>query len=125
MITHIHSATLMVEDQDAALDFYVEKLGWEKRADSPYGEGSRWLEVAPSGAVTTLALVKPGDVGASPEDAVVYKGISLITDDLDTTYTNLRDRGVEFVQPPEQMPWGAKATWFNDPDGNLFFLVES
>jgi catechol 2,3-dioxygenase-like lactoylglutathione lyase family enzyme len=124
VITHIHSATLMVEDQDVALDFYVGKLDWEKRADAAYGDGSRWVEVGPPGAVTVLALVKPGDVGASPEEAGKYKGISLVTDDIDSTYATLRDRGVKFVQPPEQMPWGARATWFEDPDGNLLFLVE-
>lgn len=124
MITHIHSATLMVEDQDLALDFYVGKLGWEKRADAQYGEEARWVEVGPSGAVTTLALVRPDDVGAPREEAGKYKGISLITDDIDATYNKLSDRGVKFVQPPEQMPWGARATWFEDPDGNLLFLVE-
>lgn len=124
MITHIHSATLMVEDQDVALDFYVEKLDWEKRAAAQYGDGARWIEVGPSGAVTTLALVRPNDVGALPEKAGSYKGISLVTDDIDSTYRTLSDRGVKFVQPPEQMPWGARATWFEDPDGNLLFLVE-
>lgn len=124
MVKHIHSATLMVADQDAAVDFYVGKLGWEKRADSPYGDGARWIEVAPEGAVTALALVKPEDVGAPPEASGGYKGISLVTDDMDSTYRDLSDRGVEFTQPPEEMPWGQRATWFDDPDGNRFFLVE-
>lgn len=123
MITHIHSATLMVEDQDAALDFYVGKLGWEKRADSPYGDGARWIEVGPSGATTALALVRPQDVGAPPEETGNYEGISLVTDDMDSTYKELSDRGVRFTQPPEKMPWGQMATWFEDPDGNRFFLV--
>lgn len=124
MITHIHSATLMVEDQDVALDFYVGKLGWEKRADAQYGDEARWVEVGPSEAVTALALVRPDDVGTPPEEAGKYKGISLMTDDIDSTYITLSDRGVTFIQPPEQMPWGARATWFEDPDGNLLFLVE-
>lgn len=124
MIKHIHSATVMVEDQDAAIDFYVEKLGWEKRADSTYGEGARWVEVGPAGAETVLALVRPEDVGAPREAAGSYKGVSLVTDDMDSTYRELSDRGVGFIQPPEQMPWGQMATWFDDPDGNRFFLVE-
>lgn len=125
MIKHIHSATLMVRDQDAAIDFYVEKLGWEKRADiAPGGDGPRWVEVGPPGAVTTLALVRPDDVGAPVEAAGGYKGISLVTDDMDSTYKELSDRGVKFTQPPEQMPWGQMATWFDDLDGNRFFLVE-
>lgn len=124
MIKHIHSATLMVADQDAAIDFYVEKLGWEKRADETYGEDSRWIEVGPPEATTALALVKPEDVDAPPEAAGGYKGISLITADMDSTYEKLKERGVEFTGAPEEMPWGQRATWFDDPDGNRFFLVE-
>jgi len=93
VITHIHSATLLVEDQDAALDFYVGKLGWEKRADAAYGDRARWVEVGPPGAVTTLALVKPSDVAAPSEETGKYKGISLVTDDIGSTYGTLSDRG--------------------------------
>ena len=125
MITHVHSATLMVEDQDATPEFYLGKLSWEKRADSIYGEnGERWVEVGPPGATTVLALIRPPDAGAPPEAAGGYKGLSLVADDMDATYEELRGRGVEFTQPPEQMPWSQKATWFEDPDGNRFFLVE-
>lgn len=98
MIKHIHSATLMVGDQDAALDFYVGKLGWEKRADSTYNDvGARWIEVGPPNATTAIALIKPEDAGAPPETAGNYKGISLVTDDMDSTYRELSDRGVEFT----------------------------
>lgn len=125
MITHIHSATLMVADQDAALDFYVGKLGWEKRADSVYGEaGARWVEVGPKDADTVIALIRPQDADAPPEASGSYKGLSLVADDIDSTYKDLSEKGVEFTQPPEEMPWGQKATWFDDPDGNRFFLVE-
>jgi catechol 2,3-dioxygenase-like lactoylglutathione lyase family enzyme len=54
----------MVADQDRALAFYLDKLGFEKRADFTYGEGHRWIEVAPPGAANTIALVPPGE-GAS------------------------------------------------------------
>jgi hypothetical protein len=76
LIQYIHSATLMVRNQDAAIDFYVEKLSWEKRVDSPYGDGARWVEVGPQGAATALALLKPYDVSTPPETAGDYKGIS-------------------------------------------------
>lgn len=124
MITHIHSATLMAADQDAALEFYVGKLVWEKRADSASGDGARWIEVGPPGAVTALARIKPQDAGAPPEAAGSYKGISLITDDIETAYQELTGRGVAFTGPPEEMSWGQRATWFDDPDGHRFFLVE-
>ena len=126
MITRIHSATVVVRDQDAALDFYTNTLGFEKRADSPYGEGSRWIEVAPPGRETAIALVSVRDVeqmGGDPADR--YKGLSLIADDVQATYDQLSARGVEFTEPPQRMPWGSMATWFKDPDGNTFFLTEA
>ncbi|MGF1470623.1 MAG: VOC family protein [Rubrobacteraceae bacterium] len=128
MIQYIHSTTLLVADQDAALDFYVGKLGWEKRADSSFsaqeGVESRWIEVGPSGAETVLALLRPEDVGASAEAAGSEQGVSLVTDDIEGTYKELAGREVRFDGEPQEMPWGQKATWFYDPDGNRFFLVE-
>lgn len=124
MVTHIHSATLMVRDQDAAIAFYTEKLGWEKRADSPFGEGHRWIEVAPHGAQTAVALITPASAGAPPEAAGSYNGVSVIADDVQKAYDELSARGVSFTQPPERMPWGPMATFFTDLDGNTLFLTE-
>jgi catechol 2,3-dioxygenase-like lactoylglutathione lyase family enzyme len=126
MITRIHSTTVLVSDQDKALEFYVGKLGWEKRADAPFGEvgESRWLTVAPQGAETELVLGVAADYDAKPVSAGVSSGISLTVEDLDSTYATLTERGVEFEKPPETMPWGAKAAWMKDPDGNTFFLSE-
>jgi catechol 2,3-dioxygenase-like lactoylglutathione lyase family enzyme len=59
-ITKIGRVIIPVSDQDQALEFYMGKLGFEKRLDAPYGEGERWIEVAPPGAATTIALV-PGE----------------------------------------------------------------
>jgi catechol 2,3-dioxygenase-like lactoylglutathione lyase family enzyme len=123
MITHIYSATVLVRDQDEAVKFYTEKLGWEKRSDTPFGEGSRWIEVGPPGAVTVLALLRPEDVEAPPEAAGSEDGVTLVADDIQATYEELSGRGVEFTQPPAEMPWGQKATWFKDLDGNTHFLV--
>lgn len=124
MITYLHSATLLVRDQDAALDFYVNTLGFEVRQDRPFGDESRWLVVAPPGATTGVALLLPSDVGVPAEMAGTYSGLSWIADDVQGTYDALVAKGVQFTQPPERMPWGALATWFADPDGNSFFLTE-
>lgn len=124
MITHVHSVTVLVKDQDQAVDFYVNKLGWEQRSDSPFGEGSRWIEVAPPGATTALALLRPQDIGAPPEAVGSSSGVSVVADDLNSTYEELTGRGVEFAQPPGMMPWGQMATWFNDQDGNHLFVVQ-
>ena len=58
-ITQIGTVIVPVSDQDKALDFYTEKLGFEKRTDIPFGNGDRWVEVAPAGGETTVAIVKP------------------------------------------------------------------
>ncbi|MGH2549315.1 MAG: VOC family protein [Thermomicrobiales bacterium] len=123
MISHIHSTTVIVSDQDKALDFYVNTLGWEKVMDTEFGEGMRWLTVVPPGAQTQLVLglaawfddvIKPGQWG----------GISVVSPDIDATYDTLISRGVKFKSPVQAMPWGTKATWFYDLDDNEFFLAE-
>jgi catechol 2,3-dioxygenase-like lactoylglutathione lyase family enzyme len=123
MITRIHSATISVADQDAALDFYVNTLGWEKGLDAPMGDEMRFLSVVPPGEATQLVLGYTswfdGEYGP-PSKA----GISLITPDIEATYETLTARGVKFKDPVAMMPWGQKAAWFYDPDGNEFFLVE-
>jgi catechol 2,3-dioxygenase-like lactoylglutathione lyase family enzyme len=122
MISHIHSTTIVVADQDAALDFFVNTLGWEKAMDAPFGEGMRWLTVVPPGATTqlVLALSNWGGDGRAPGGP---SGISLIAPDIDATYETLSARGVKFKEPVSVMPWGSKATWFYDLDGNEFYLI--
>jgi predicted enzyme related to lactoylglutathione lyase len=122
MISYIHSTTIVVSDQSAALDFYVNVLGWEKAMDNPMGPEMRWLTVVPPGAQTQLVLAHPGWY----ESEVIpgkSTGISLVTPNIEATYETLKERGVKFKQPVTDMPWGAKATWFYDLDGNEFFLV--
>ena len=64
-ISRVGTVIVPVADQDRALEFYVGKLGFEKRLDGPFGEGGRWIEVAPPGAATTIALVATGAGGPS------------------------------------------------------------
>jgi catechol 2,3-dioxygenase-like lactoylglutathione lyase family enzyme len=123
VISHIHSTTIEVADQDAALDFYVTTLGWEKTMDNPMGDGMRFVTVAPPSATTQIVLGHSGWFSgeyAPPSKA----GISLVTPDIDATYETLTRRGVRFKEPVAVMPWGQKAAWFYDPDGNEYFLVE-
>jgi len=121
LISKIHSATVVVADQEKALDFYVNKLGWEKGLDNQMGE-MRYLTVVPPGAETQLVL---GHTSWYADGEVPAKvGISLNTPDIDDTYATLTARGVTFKQPVEVMPWGQKATWLYDIDGNEYFLAE-
>jgi predicted enzyme related to lactoylglutathione lyase len=120
MITHVHSATINVRDLDEAVSFYVDTLGWEKRQDSNEA-GMRWLTVAPRGSQTSFAL----SLNDTPNVSFAMGcGISLISDDIDGDYAAFQEKGVRVKAAPETMPWGDRATWFSDPFGNEFFLVQ-
>ncbi len=130
MISYIHSATIIVSDQERALDFYVNTLGWEKRIDAMMGDGYRFVTVAPVGGQAELALgpaqmftIEPGAGITRGRGMEGASGISFAVEDVEETYRTLSERGVQFNGPPEQMPWGDKATWMMDPDGNRFFLT--
>jgi catechol 2,3-dioxygenase-like lactoylglutathione lyase family enzyme len=130
VISYIHSTTIIVSDQERALDFYVNTLGWEKRIDAMMGDGYRFVTVAPVGGQAELALgpahmftLEPGAGITRGRGMEGASGISFAVDDVDATYRTLVERGVQFTGPPERMPWGDKATWMMDPDGNRFFLT--
>lgn len=108
-----------VVDQDRALAFYIDTLGFEKRLDAAFGAGMRWIEVAPPGAAITVALVQSRD-GAP---AGVETGIRLATSDADGAHADLQARGVdldEVLRWPGVPPMFA----FRDQDGNGLELVE-
>ncbi len=123
MISYIHSASVLVSDQQQALDFYTNTLGWEKALDAPMGNDVHFITVVPPGATTQLAL-NPAEWFGPDRKAGGASGISVVTPDIEETYKTLSERGVEFKGPLEVMPWGAKATWFYDQDGNEIFLAE-
>jgi catechol 2,3-dioxygenase-like lactoylglutathione lyase family enzyme len=120
-ITQVGTVMVPVGDQDRALEFYVEKLGFEKRTDTPYGDGDRWLEVAPPGAATTIALVPPRE----GDRVGIEMRTSFTTESADVDHENLRARGVD--TDPEVMRMGGPVPpmfFFRDPDGNRFLIVE-
>jgi catechol 2,3-dioxygenase-like lactoylglutathione lyase family enzyme len=102
-----------VTDQDRALEFYVGALGFETRRDLPFGDG-RWIEVAPPGSATTIALVPEG----------VPAGIRLMTEDADTDHADLRARGVDADPEVMRIPSAPPMFTVRDPDGNSLILVE-
>lgn len=120
-ISHVGTVMVPVSDQDRALEFYVEKLGFEKRTDVPYGEGERWLEVAPPGAGTTIAIVPPGEGHSTG----VHTRVGFATSDIDADHAALRERGVDV--DAEVMRMGDPVPpmfFFRDQDGNTFLMVE-
>jgi uncharacterized glyoxalase superfamily protein PhnB len=132
----ISTAQLWVHDQDEALAFYTDKLGMEVRADVTLPElgDFRWLTVAPPGqtdvAIVLMAIPGPPVMDADTQKEVrqlMGKGFAgtvfLTTDDCQASYEELRARGVEFTEPPEERPYGVDAG-FRDPSGNAFRLTE-
>jgi uncharacterized glyoxalase superfamily protein PhnB len=132
----INSAQLWVHDQAEALTFYTQKLGMEIRADVTLPEMGdfRWLQVGPPGqediAITLMEI--PGepvmdDQTAEQVRSLMAKGFAgtvfLTTDDVHADYEELSARGVEFVEAPEQRPYGIDSS-FRDPSGNHFRLTQ-
>jgi catechol 2,3-dioxygenase-like lactoylglutathione lyase family enzyme len=120
-ITDVGRVIVPVADQDRALEFYVGTLGFEKRADTPYGDGERWVEVAPPAAATAIALVPP----RAGDSAGVDTRISLTSDDADASHAELRAHGVDVDADVIRM--GAPVPpmfFFRDQDGNTLLVVE-
>src|SRR4029077_19330970 len=86
-VSHIGVVTIHVKDQDEALRFYTERLGFEKRMDAPMGEGMRWLTVAPAGSSTELTLISTFPEGGAPLGT--NTGVVLETEDIDAAYLEL------------------------------------
>jgi catechol 2,3-dioxygenase-like lactoylglutathione lyase family enzyme len=118
-ITDVRTIAINVTDQDAALHFYVDTLGFEKRLDAPISPTMRWIEVAPPGATASIALTAGDAPGAGPLDT----GIRFTVPVADAEHAALRDRGVIVG---EVLRWdGVPAMFtFDDPDGNRFYVVE-
>jgi predicted enzyme related to lactoylglutathione lyase len=109
-------------DQDRAIEFYVEVLGFEKRSDIPFGDKYRWVEVYPPTGTTGIALAPPPP--GSP--TAVQTGIILNTDDIEATYSALGERGVdvddEIARMGDPIP---PMFWFRDTEGNSLLVVET
>ena len=120
---HVGVVMVPVTDQDRAIDFYVNTLGFELRADIPFGNGDRWVEVAPSaGAATRLALVPPGPQGDGPGG---HSRVAFSTPDIEADHAALKERGVDVDD--DVMAMGEPVPpmfWFRDQDGNSHLIVQ-
>ena len=130
----VANAQLWVLDQDEALEFWTQKIGWEVRADITMPElgDFRWLSVGPSGQedISVVLMAIPGapvmdDAAKKQLEELVAKGwagtVFLPADDVQATYEELKDRGVEFTEAPAEQPYGIDSE-FRDPSGNKFRL---
>lgn len=132
MITNISLLTLWVTDQDAAKEFYVDKLGFVERADVTMGDGFRWVTIGhPDQPELEVTLMVPGppldaEMATAIERALAagsMGGFGLDVDDCQKTYEQLAAKGVEFTQPPSERPYGVEAV-MRDNSGNWLVLVE-
>lgn len=121
MIKQVKFVGIPVRDQDAALAFWTEKVGFRVATDQPMGPGQRWIELGIPGGQTGVTLFTPP--GHEDRVGTFFNG-SFACDDVEHTYQQMSARGVEFTQPPKKEPWGVSAI-FKDPDGNTFVLSSS
>ncbi|MHB1907613.1 MAG: VOC family protein [Nitrososphaerales archaeon] len=126
MKARIAQLTLVVNNQEAALDFYTKKVGFEKKTDYSPSVGYRWVTVGPKDQDLELALFQTGTKDANGWSANWRPGnnppIVINVDDCKSAFDELKSRGVEFKQSkPDEYAWGISAT-FSDPDGNLFSI---
>ena len=126
MIKDVPLTGIFVNDQEAALDFYTNKLGLEMIQDEPYGDsGARWITVSPAEMRIRIVLKK---AEREHEKAMVGRSdgppvLTLGTDDVRSAYEALRERGVRFLGEPYRYPWGLAAILL-DQDGNPVLLQQ-
>jgi catechol 2,3-dioxygenase-like lactoylglutathione lyase family enzyme len=131
-ITQLATVFVPVSDQGAALEFYVNTLGFEQRVDFPYADGERWVEVGPPGALTRITLARARE----GRPAGVETGIALDTPDIEAAHAGLKAKGVD-VDEAILREGDTPVLWagaiqagippmfrFRDPDGNSFLLVQ-
>ncbi len=139
MITHQSHTSVFVLDQDSAKAFYSEKLGFELRMDLCMGEdfegsgaGFRWLTVSPPNQPDLQLILSSCTMGRSPEDAEKLRSLVasgamgvgvLATNDCHRTYEELSAKGVSFLSPPTERPYGIEAT-MRDDSGNKISLTQ-
>lgn len=118
MIKGIKFVGVPVSDQQRALDFYTEKLGFRVVTDQPFNDDQRWIELGIGRSSAGITLFTP----PGHENRIgTFTGISLVADDVKATCRELAAKGVRFVQEPKEADWGTSAI-FADPDGNQFVL---
>jgi catechol 2,3-dioxygenase-like lactoylglutathione lyase family enzyme len=119
-IEEVRVVSVPVSDQERAKEFYVEKLGFELVRDDDSVAGLRWVQVAPTGGGTSVALVTWFE--SMPAGSV--QGLVLASDDLGRDCDELLARGVELDRPLQEQPWGTEAV-IRDPDGNRLVLQQA
>ncbi|MDW0139420.1 MAG: VOC family protein [Nitrososphaeraceae archaeon] len=130
MIDAIGGVVIMVSDQARAVKFYAEKVGFDIRLNVPFF-GGKWIEVAPKDSESTLSIMEPNPQLMPPEELEVARknigrntGVWFYTSDIQSTYEDLKSKGVDITKP-EKQEWGGIMSLVKDLDGNIFTLLSS
>jgi lactoylglutathione lyase len=138
MIDSIGGAVVIVSDQQKAIEFYTQKLGFELKSDIPFGgssssaEGLRWVEVAPKESQSTISLMVPNpivmsdgvEIEAIKKSIGAETGIWFYSNNIQSTYEELKSKGVDITEP-EKQEWGGVMSKVKDQDGNSFSIISS
>lgn len=121
-VDKISTVVIPVADVDGAIEFYTQKLGFNKRVDIPFGGQYRWVEVAAGDAETTIALAPPPPGGSTGNRET---GIGLHTDDIDAYHADLKSKGVDVDDEVSRMGDPVPPLfWLRDPEGNSVMVVQ-
>ena len=130
MIDAIGGLVIMVSDQARAVKFYAEKVGFDIRLNVPFF-GGKWIEVAPKDSESTLSIMEPNPQLMPPEELEIARknigrntGVWFYTSDIQSTYEDLKSKGVDITKP-EKQEWGGIMSLVKDLDGNIFTLLSS
>jgi uncharacterized glyoxalase superfamily protein PhnB len=138
MIDSIGGTVVIVSDQQKAIEFYTQKLGFELKSDIPFGgsssstEGLRWVEVAPKESQSTISLMVPNpivmsdgvEIEAIKKSIGAETGIWFYSKNMQSTYEELKSKGVDITEP-EKQEWGGVMSKVKDQDGNSFSIISS
>jgi predicted enzyme related to lactoylglutathione lyase len=122
-VQKVSTVVVPVTDQERALDFYINTVGLEKRVDISVGDQFRWVEVAPPGTETTLAVVPPppGKPAGNQET-----GIGLYAEDIDGYHAQLKAAGADVDDEVSRMGGPVPPlVWLRDPEGNVLMIAET
>lgn len=130
MIDTIGGVVIMVSDQAQAVKFYTEKVGFDIRLNVPFF-GGKWIEIAPKDSESTLSIMEPNAQLMTPEELEIARknigrntGVWFYTSDIQSTYEDLKSKGVDITKP-EKQEWGGIMSLVRDLDGNVFTLLSS
>jgi catechol 2,3-dioxygenase-like lactoylglutathione lyase family enzyme len=123
VIDRVGRVAVPVSDQDRAIEFYTEKLGFTLDADIAVGDSYRWVEVSPPAGGTALAIVPPPQ--STPDRIGIDTGVILTTDDIDGAHAELSARGVDVDEVSRMGDPVPPMLFFRDQDGNTLLIVEN